>query len=213
MKPFRTAISAPFAVRRPMAAPAGMNRSRAALRGLLPVMLGCSLTTAHAVEYTRVQPDKSQIGFTYQQMGVKMDGRFRRFSAEFAFDPAKPAAAKAILDVELASIDAGSPDADQEVVGKPWFNVKAFPTARFVSGPVKAVDANRYEVAGKLTIKGVTRDVLVPATLSTQSGTAVLEGSFPIRRGDFTIGEGVWSKFDVVANDVVVRFRLVAGVK
>ncbi|MEN9317020.1 MAG: hypothetical protein RIS35_3413 [Pseudomonadota bacterium] len=186
---------------------------RILLSGLAPLALWCAASSAQAVEYGRIQADKSQIGFTYQQMGVKMDGRFRRFTAELAFDPAKPAAARAVLDVELASIDAGSPDADQEIVGKSWFDVKSFPRARFVSGTIRALDASRYEVAGKLTIKGVTRDVTVPATFTSQSGTAVFEGTFPIRRGDFTIGEGVWSKFDVVGNDVVVRFRLVAGAK
>lgn len=96
---------------------AGANRLRSALRvGLLPMTLCCAVTSTHAVEYNRLQPDKSQIGFTFQQLGVKMDGRFRRFTADFAFDPAKPAAARAVLDVELASIDAGSPDAEQEVV-------------------------------------------------------------------------------------------------
>ena len=166
--------------------------------------------TASAAEYTQVQAAQSSIAFSYQQMGVKMDGRFKTFAAQLAFDPAKPTAARASFDVELASVDTGTPDADAEVAGKPWFNTKAFPTATFVSGTVKPLGGNRYEVAGKLSIKGKTQDVVVPATFTEQGKTGVFDGSFTIRRADFSIGEGSWAKFDIVANDVLIKFRITA---
>lgn len=171
------------------------------------------ISAAHAVEYTQVQPEKSAVTFVYTQMGVAVDGKFKKFSSQLNFDPAKPAAAKATFDVELASVDTGAPEGDQEVAGKPWFNTKAFPTARFVSGSVKALGGNKYEVAGKLTIKGQTQDVVVPATFTPQGNTGVFDGGFTIRRADFTIGEGAWAKFDIVANDVQIKFRITASSK
>ncbi|MBS1131156.1 MAG: YceI [Proteobacteria bacterium] len=171
------------------------------------------IPAAHAVEYTQVQPEKSAVTFVYKQMGVAVDGKFKKFSSQLNFDPAKPAAAKATFDVELASVDTGAPEGDQEVAGKPWFNTKAFPTARFVSGSVKALGGNKYEVAGKLTIKGQTQDVVVPATFTAQGNTGVFDGGFTIRRADFTIGEGAWAKFDIVANDVQIKFRITASTK
>ena len=177
------------------------------------IILALALATAfsgHAVEYTQVQADKSAINFTYQQMGVKMDGTFKKFAAQLNFDPAKPGAAKAVFDVELASVDAGSSEADQEVASKTWFNSKVFPTARFVSSSVKALGGNKYEVAGQLSIKGKTQDVIVPATFTAQGNRGVFDGSFNIKRGDFSIGEGSWSKFDIVANDIQIKFRITA---
>jgi len=165
---------------------------------------------AQAAEFNQVQADKSAINFVYQQMGVKLDGKFRKFAARLNFDPAKPTEAKATIDVDLASVDTGAQEGDDEVAGKPWFNTKAFPTAQFVSGPVKALGGNRYEVAGKLTIKGKTQDVIVPATFTAQGSTGVFDGSFTIRRADFSIGEGAWAKFDIVANDVQIKFRITA---
>ena len=50
---------------------------------------------AQAAEFNQVQTDKSAITFGYQQMGVKMDGRFKKFAARLNFDPARPADAKA----------------------------------------------------------------------------------------------------------------------
>jgi len=180
------------------------------------IILALALATAfsaQAVEYTQVQPDKSAINFTYKQMGVAVDGKFRKFTSQLNFDPTKPTAAKATFEVELASVDTGAPEGDQEVAGKPWFNTKAFPTARFVSGTVKPLGGNKYEVAGQLTIKGKTQDVVVPATFTAQGNTGVFDGNFTIRRADFSIGEGSWAKFDIVANDVVIKFRITANSK
>lgn len=166
---------------------------------------------SYALEYKQVQADKSSIAFEYKQMGVAMDGHFKKFTSQLSFDPDQPAKAKASFDVDLASIDAGSPDADEEVAGKAWFNTKLFPAARFVSGAVKSLGSNRYEVAGKLTIKSKTQDVLFPVTFTPQGKSGVLAGGFTIHRADFSIGEGAWAKFDVVANDIVIKFRITAA--
>jgi polyisoprenoid-binding protein YceI len=180
-------------------------------RIVLAAALSASFASViQAAEFNQVQADQSRIGFSYTQMGVPMDGQFRTFSGQLSFDPAQPMAAKAAIAVDLASIDTGSPEADTEVAGKPWFNTAAFPTARFESVSVKALGDNRYEVAGTLTIKGKTQAIVVPATFTAQGATGVFDGTFTIRRGDFAIGEGTWSAFDIVANDIQIRFRLTA---
>ncbi len=165
---------------------------------------------SQAVTFSQVQADKSSIGFGYAQMGVKMDGRFRRFTSQLAFDPAQPAKAQVTIDVDLASIDTGTSELDKEAGGKQWFDLPAFPTARFVSTGVTPQGNGRYLVAGKLTIKGRTQDITVPASFAAQGNTGTFSGSFTIRRGDFAIGEGPWAKFDIVANDVQVRFQITA---
>jgi len=180
------------------------------------IALAFALLTAFSVqaaEYTQVQPEKSAINFTYKQMGVAVDGKFKKFSSQLSFDPAKPAAARASFDVDLASVDTGAPEGDDEVAGKSWFNTKAFPSAHFVSTSVKPLAGNKVEVAGQLSIKGKTQEVVVPATVTAQGNTAVFDGSFTIRRADFSIGEGSWAKFDVVANDVLIKFRITANSK
>lgn len=166
---------------------------------------------AHAVEYNHVHADRSGIDFSYQQMGVTMDGKFRKFATQLAFDPVKPAAARASIDVDLTSIDTGSSEADQEAAGKQWFDTKAFPTARFASGSVKALGGDRYEVAGKLTIKGRTQNVVAPVTFTTQGSQGVFEGAFSFKRADFAIGEGPWAAFDTVANEIRIKFRIIAA--
>ena len=97
------------------------------------------------------------------------------------------------------------------MVGKSWFNVKAFPKASFVAKQIKPSGANQFEVSGVLTIKGKTQDIKFPLKHVAQGNTGVFTGGFVMRRGDFAIGEGIWAKFDVVANDIQVNFQLTAN--
>lgn len=164
-----------------------------------------ALCSAHAATYQSVVPEKSAITFKFKQMGVPMDGQFKRFNAQVRWNTEQAAQAKGQLDIDLASIDTGSSEANEEVVGKAWFNVAAHPKARFVLSQLKPIGANQYEAKGQLTIKGQTRDIATPVKLSP---SGMLSGSFVMKRADFGIGEGMWAKFDVVANEITVQFNL-----
>ena len=175
--------------------------------------LTATLALAAAVQaapYQAVQLDKSKISFSFKQMGVGMDGHFAKFSPQLSFDPAKPEQTKASIEIDLASVDTGSEEADQEVVGKSWFNTSAFPKAVFVAKHVKQTAPNVYEVLGTLTIKGRGRDVKFAMKHAPQGKLGILTGSFTLQRADYAIGEGMWSKFDVVANDILVSFQITA---
>ena len=165
---------------------------------------------ASAIEFTQVQAEKSRLTFVFKQMGVSVDGRFRRFPTQLRFDPAKPAAAMAQMDIDLGSVDAGSPEANDEVAGKAWFNTKAFPTARFTASSIKPLGGYNYEIAGKVSIKGNSRDVTAPATVRLEGNTAIIDGALTLKRADFAIGEGMWADFGTVANEIQVKFHLVA---
>ena len=164
-----------------------------------------ALGSAHAATWQAVVPEKSSVTFSYKQMGVAMDGKFKKFNAQVSLDTAKLDKAKGSIDIDLASIDTGSGEADQEVVGKSWFNVAAHPKASFVLKGLKSTGANQYEATGQLTIKGQTRELRAPLKLSSQGQ---LTGSFVLKRADYGIGEGMWAKFDVVANEITVNFNL-----
>ena len=98
-----------------------------------------------------------------------------------------------------------------KVLGKPWFNAKAFLAARFVSTKVRALGDHRFEVQGKLTIKGQTQDVSAPFTFKPEGASGVFDGAFTLKRLDYAIGEGPWADIDIVANDIQIRFHIVAS--
>ena len=169
-----------------------------------------AVPVAHAVEYRTVQPKQSSIGFEYRQMGVPLKGGFARFATQMVFDPARPEAARAQIEIDLASIDAGSTEADEESAGKLWFNRSAYPKATFVSSQVRALGNNRYEMRGTLTLKGRSREMTVPVTYIPGKNAAIFDGSFILKRLDFGIGEGLWADVATVANEVRVTFRIAA---
>lgn len=173
----------------------------------------CAASTALAMEYHTVLPQQSAIRFEFRQMGVPVKGGFKRFAARMQFDPARPEAASAQIDIDLASIDAGSPEADAESAGKLWFNRSAYPKAQFASGQIRALGNNRYEMRGTLTLKGRSREISVPVTFRPGQHAAAFEGAFILNRLDFGIGEGLWADVDTVANEVQVKFKLAASGK
>lgn len=180
------------------------------MRKTLPTALltGLLALPGHAAEFTQLVPAKSQVTFVFKQMGVPVTGNFGKFAAQVGFDPAKPETAKASMDVDLASIDAGGDEANEEVKSKNWFHVQQFPKASFVASAVKPLGGNRYELAGKLTMKGKTRDVVAPLTFTPQGANGTFEGAFAIKRLDYGIGTGTWGDVDTVADEVQIKFKL-----
>jgi len=162
---------------------------------------------AHAQQ--KIDPAKSYIRFVSKQMNVPVEGRFRTVSGTVTVDPKKPEAAKADLEVALASIDLGDAESETEVKRPLWFDTTKFPSARFTLSALKPTGPNRYDASGTLVMKGISQAVVAPVTLAESGGQRAIEGQFTLKRLQFKVGEGVWSDTETVADDVLVRFRFV----
>lgn len=177
---------------------------------LLVALLGAHALQAQPAAALALQlvPGQSFVRFVSKQMNVPVEGVFKKFSAQIAWNAARPEASTARLELEPGSIDLGLEDINKEARGKDWFDVAAQPTALFVASALKAAGPGRYEAAGKLSIKGRTRDITAVFTAKQDSGGWLFEGAFPIKRLEFGVGEGSWGDPSVVANEVEIRFRL-----
>jgi polyisoprenoid-binding protein YceI len=167
------------------------------------LVLACGGVHAQTVDLA-----KSQISFGFRQENVPGEGTFRRFTAQVSFDPARPEATRANIEVDVTSIDIGEADWNRDMQGASWFDARQFPKATFVAAGAKAVSGGRFEAPGKFTLKGVTRDVVATFAAKADPGGTLLEGMVPLKRTDFRIGEGAWADTSVVANDVAVRFKI-----
>ncbi len=171
------------------------------------ILLACALpASAQTVIY-----DKSRITCVSRQMNVPVEARFKKFSAQITFDLAKPETGKARIEIDTDSFDIENAEVNDEAKGKAWFDARAFPKAVFVSGGIKPLGGNRFEVRGPLTIKGRTHEVAAPFTYSEAGGTGVYDGAFTLRRLQFNIGEGQWKDTDTVADEVQIKFRIVVA--
>jgi polyisoprenoid-binding protein YceI len=151
----------------------------------------------------------SEIAFTTKQMGVPVEGRFGKFNAQITLDPKKPETGSVAFSIDTGSARFGSAELDAEVPKPTWLNVPKFPQASFQSSAIKAAGPGRFEVTGKLSIKGQVRDITVPVQLSQAGASSTASGAFTIKRLEFKVGEGEWADTSMLANDVQVRFKLV----
>jgi polyisoprenoid-binding protein YceI len=180
------------------------------LNSLLYPLVAALLSAAAlpAAAEQKLIPAQSDISFVFKQMGVPVEGHFKKFEAQITFDAAKLAANKVAFTVNIASATLGSPETDAELPKSEWFNTTKFPQATFASSGFKALGGGKYEVAGKLSIKGQSRDVVVPVSMTQSGAVTMATGVFPIKRLGFKIGEGDWADTSMVADDVQVKFKL-----
>ena len=188
------------------------------VRTSIASMLACfaGVTFAPAAALAQPQPAQllaagSEIAFVTRQMGVPVEGRFGRFSAQIVLDPRKPETGSVRFTIETASARFGSAEVDAEVPKATWLDVARFPQASFQSASIKAAGPGRFEVAGKLSIKGNVHDIVVPVQISQAGATSSASGTFTIKRLDFRVGEAEWASTSMLANDVQVRFKLALG--
>ncbi len=158
--------------------------------------------------------EKSTLAFTWKQSGAPATGTFKKFSAEIFFDPDNLADSRVTAEIDIASIDTGYDDRDQDLKSATWFDAGQFPAARFVSTAFRKTDAG-YEVDGNLTIREVSVPLSLPFTLTfaeDASGktTALMKGSVMLERLKFGLGQGEWAETGVIANEVDVEINLLA---
>ena len=155
-----------------------------------------------------VDPAASELVFVTRQMGVPVEGRFQRWSAQVALDPRKPEAGKVVLRIQMDSVAFAAPEVTAEAQRAVWLDTARYPQAVFQSSGIRPAGSGRYEMAGRLTLKGESHDMVVPVTFTQSGASGTATGQFVVKRSDFRIGEGEWTDASLVAHDVQVRFRI-----
>jgi len=121
---------------------------------------------ASSVNAQEVLVDKSEIRFVAKQLGVNVEGRFRKWKASVVFLPADLAKSKAEFDIDLASIDLGDPKWNTMVASGQFLDTKRWPTARYVSTTIEPRDATHARVHGELDFRGVKKPLDLDVTLN-----------------------------------------------
>ncbi len=170
--------------------------------------LACISGLAFAINLSQVDPTKSSVTFVSKQMNVPVEGKFSKFKSNVKLDTDKVESAKGSIEIELASIDTGSKEGNEEVAGKKWFDTKQYPIAKFELKKANKISEGKIELAGDLSIKGKTKPLTTVANLKISGNQATIEGTFVFKRLDYVIGEGIWGDVDVVANEVQIKYQL-----
>lgn len=165
-----------------------------------------------------IDPRASSLTFSVAQVGSIVSGRFPSWTGDIVLDPSAPAAARIDIRIETRPVSANNRDVDSLMKGTNFLDVQKFAEARFVSTSVTAKGGDRYEAQGKLTIRDVTRDAVLPFSLAiaddpAQPGRlrATARGRLILKRLDYGVGQNEWASTGQVANEVTVDVTIVAG--
>ena len=193
-----------------------MGHTRAAFRAssFLAAMLLASAAFAAAtppVKYTLV-PATSLLRFSFEQAGANNTGRFGKYSADVTFAADNLAASKIDVTIDVGTLDTGDKERDDTLKTADLFDVAKFPKARFVASKFTLVGASRYEAAGKLTIRNVTKDLKLPITFQTKEEKGkqmgFMTGRVTLKRLEYGVGQGEWKSTEWVKDDVLITFSL-----
>lgn len=169
------------------------------------------LATPAAAAHWNVDYGKSKLDFTVMWDKEPFSASFQSWKANIDFDPADLAHARADVTIDLSSETSGEPDFDEGLKGALGFAVDKFPQARFVASGFTHKSGNQYVAAGTLTIRGISKPVTLPFTLTMNGKTAHMVGTAQVLRTDFGVGSGMWEKPAPVAHEVTVTIDLAAS--
>ncbi|MCI0706450.1 MAG: YceI family protein [Ignavibacteriae bacterium] len=164
-----------------------------------------------------VRREDSQVGFSISKWGVfKEEGRFKDFDGTIQFDPSNPSATTVDFTIQAASIDSRNEGRDRALRSQEFFNVSQYPTLTFKSVSATPLDKSTVEVTGDITIRGVTKRIVVPVKVLGVNHTgrdigtlAGFEATFTINREDFRVADG----WDIIGKEATIHLLIGAGTK
>lgn len=134
------------------------------------------------------------VNFKISHLGYSwVYGTFRDFDGSFSFDAAQPEASKVKVTLKTASIDSNHAERDKHLRSGDFLNVDKYPTATFESTSVKSTGQGSFDIAGNLSLNGVTKPVTIAAKFIGEGKDpwggyrAGFEGSTRLKLKDFDI--------------------------
>ena len=120
--------------------------------------------TATAVRTLEIDRSHSEVTFQVRHLLSKVRGRFTDFTGTIEFDESNPQNSRIDVTIQAGSIDTAEADRDKHLRSADFFDIEKYPTLTFVSTSITRRGGNTFDVAGDLTIHGVTRQVTLPAS-------------------------------------------------
>jgi polyisoprenoid-binding protein YceI len=188
--------------------------SRAAAFALAGALAGASLATVPALAAAPpawvVDKGASSLRFTSSMAGEGFTGAFKRWDADIRFDPANLTASSVTATVDVASAATGNADRDQALPTDTFLDAPHFPRATFVARHFTALGGGRYQADGLLTLRGVSKPLSLPFTLTIQGAQAKMAGAVGINRLAFGVGQGEWKATTTIPAAVTVSVAITA---
>ena len=150
------------------------------------------------------QGTKEGLQFTIKNAGINVKGYFDNWSYSVQFDPRDLANSKIAGKAEVATIQTGIASRDRHLQTKQYFKSDTWPFITITSKNILHKGGNRYEGNFEVTIRDITKTLVIPFTADKSGDAWKLSGSFSLNRLDFGVGE----KSMILANEVKINITL-----
>jgi len=156
------------------------------------------------------KPDdkRSTVNFTIGNFGFDINGSFSGMKGVIDFDLQAPGNGSMNVTVDASTVNTDNSLRDRHLKEEGYFDVKHYPDIHFVSSKITTGGkSGSYLVLGKLTIKGISKDLSIPFTAVQQNSAVLFKGSFKINRKDFGIGgtSTISNELEVMLNVYAVK--------
>jgi polyisoprenoid-binding protein YceI len=179
----------------------------AAALGLLASQTATGQQAAAATRYVQAATGSS-LAFTFMQAGAASTGHFKTFATELQYDQANPQQGSLLVRVMIESLDTQDAERDGTLKSADLFDAKSYPAATYVAKTLSRTAAGGLEAVGKLTIRGVSKDLRLPLTLKPTTAGLELTGETSIKRLDFGVGQGEWQSTESVGDEVKIKYKV-----
>ncbi|SDO62442.1 YceI family protein [Desulforhopalus singaporensis] len=170
------------------------------------------------VKSLSVDKAHSNIYFSIDHIFSKINGRFDDFEAEIRFDPADLEGSRFYFKIMVDSIDTNIAKRDKHLLSSDFFDAGKYPEMTFESVSITDMGDSRFDVLGKLTVKGQVYDFVLPLVFAgvkdhpAISGKKVagFNGTVTLDRLAYRVGGGKFYDMGIIGKDVDVLVSLEA---
>lgn len=155
----------------------------------------------------------SKIEFVGSKVTGSHDGGFNAFSGSITLNPADLSASAVEVTIQMASVFSDNERLTGHLQSDDFFAIETHPTARFVSAEIRPAEGEEnatHHIFGDLTLRGETRRIGFPATITVSDDKVDARAEFAINRRDFNINYDGMAN-DLIRNEVVLRLHLEAA--
>ncbi|OAM12198.1 polyisoprenoid-binding protein [Acinetobacter baumannii] len=186
----------------------------------LAVALASTVTLAAPVDY-KIDPTHTATVFSWNHFGFSTpSANFSDIQGVIKVDNAKPANSSVNVTIPLSSVNTNVPALDKEFQEEAWFNAAKYPNITFKSTKVETTDKKHFKITGDLTVKGITKPVVLDAVLNKQGEHPMAKvpaigfnATTSFNRSDFGLGNYVPNVGDKITVNITTEATAASAAK
>lgn len=187
------------------------------MKRIIALLAVVSAAASLSAETYTIDPVHSSVGFSLRHLVSKFTSSFSKVTGTINYDAAKPEASTVEATIAIDSVNTANEKRDDHLKSADFFDTAKYPTATFKSKSWKKTGENTFDVTGDLTVRDVTKQVVLKTTLvgtgPGQGGSTLTgwEATTTLKRSDFGVGG---EKFiSPLGDDVTITVGIEAGHK